>query len=265
MRVLLADLKSDRGFVSKDTVVGGYGSRLTPFTRVTSVIAYLKKQFHDVPSVHMAYIAAILSRAGHDVVWTRGHAERDGLAAGRRARALVDRRSQERDGVGRRDAGARREGRLHRHRRVEDAAALRRSLRLHPQRRARSRRHASRAGHDPAGHHRQRADRRPRFAAVPAMGSRHRERAGNSDQIVVAAGRRRLSAAGQPGLSGILHLLPASDSRRLPQPLDRATSSTRSSASATRSGGPYVIFRDPLFTEQRDRSSSSATRSRRAA
>jgi anaerobic magnesium-protoporphyrin IX monomethyl ester cyclase len=72
MRVLLADLKSDRGFVSKDTVVGGYGSRLMPFSRVTSVIAYLKKQFHDVPSVHMAYIAAILSRAGHEVTWTRG-------------------------------------------------------------------------------------------------------------------------------------------------------------------------------------------------
>jgi radical SAM superfamily enzyme YgiQ (UPF0313 family) len=72
MRVLLADLKSDRGFVSKDTVVGGYGSRLLPFTRVTTVIAHLKQQFHDVPSVHMAYIAAILSRAGHDVVWTRG-------------------------------------------------------------------------------------------------------------------------------------------------------------------------------------------------
>src|SRR5262245_46136571 len=72
MRVVLADLKSDRGFVSKDTVVGGYGSRLDPFTRVTSVIAYLKKQFHDVPSVHMAYAAAILARAGHEVVWTRG-------------------------------------------------------------------------------------------------------------------------------------------------------------------------------------------------
>ena len=26
MRVVLADLKSNRGFVSKDTVVGGYGS-----------------------------------------------------------------------------------------------------------------------------------------------------------------------------------------------------------------------------------------------
>jgi anaerobic magnesium-protoporphyrin IX monomethyl ester cyclase len=72
MRVILADLKSDRGFVSKDTVVGGYGSRLDPFSRVTSVISYVKKQFHDVPSVHMAYIAAILARAGHDVKWTRG-------------------------------------------------------------------------------------------------------------------------------------------------------------------------------------------------
>src|SRR5690242_14133060 len=73
MRVVLADLKSDRGFTSKDTVVGGYGSRLDPFTRVTAVIAYCKQQFHDVPSVHMAYIAALLARAGHDVKWTRGN------------------------------------------------------------------------------------------------------------------------------------------------------------------------------------------------
>ncbi len=72
MRVVLADLKSDRGFVSKDTVVGGYGSRLDPFSRVTTVMAFLKKRFHDVPSVHMAYMAAILARAGHEVRWTRG-------------------------------------------------------------------------------------------------------------------------------------------------------------------------------------------------
>lgn len=72
MRVVLADLQSDRGFVSKDTVVGGYGSRLDPFSRVTRVISYVKKQFHDVPSVHMAYMAAILARAGHEVLWTRG-------------------------------------------------------------------------------------------------------------------------------------------------------------------------------------------------
>ena len=75
MRVVLADLKSDRGFVSKDTVVGGYGSRLDPFSRVTSVISYVKKQFHDVPSVHMAYVAALLARAGHEVTWTRGGGE----------------------------------------------------------------------------------------------------------------------------------------------------------------------------------------------
>jgi anaerobic magnesium-protoporphyrin IX monomethyl ester cyclase len=80
MRVVLADLKSDRGFVSKDTVVGGYGSRLDPFSRVTTVMAYLKKKFHDVPSVHMAYIAAILARAGHEVKWTRGE-EMDGDVA----------------------------------------------------------------------------------------------------------------------------------------------------------------------------------------
>ena len=72
MRVVLADLKSNRGFVSKDTVVGGYGSRLNPFSRVTAIMAFLKHQFHDVPSVHMGYIAAILARAGHDVAWTRG-------------------------------------------------------------------------------------------------------------------------------------------------------------------------------------------------
>jgi radical SAM superfamily enzyme YgiQ (UPF0313 family) len=72
LRVVLADLKGQRGFVSKDTVVGGYGSRLDPFSRVTRVIAYLKKQFHDVPSVHLAYVAAILARAGHSVTSTRG-------------------------------------------------------------------------------------------------------------------------------------------------------------------------------------------------
>jgi radical SAM superfamily enzyme YgiQ (UPF0313 family) len=74
-------LKSNRGFVSKDTVVGGYGSRLDPFSRVTAVIAHLKKQYHDVPSVHMAYIAAILARAGHEVEWTRGGDVADGDVA----------------------------------------------------------------------------------------------------------------------------------------------------------------------------------------
>ena len=72
MRIVLADLKASEGFVSKDTVAGGYGSRLTPFSKVTRVYCYMKKQFHDLPSVQMAYLAAICARRGHDVAWTRG-------------------------------------------------------------------------------------------------------------------------------------------------------------------------------------------------
>jgi hypothetical protein len=70
MRVVLADLKSNRGFVSKDTVVGGYGSRLDPFSRVTRAAAYVKKQFHDVPE--------------------RAHGVSGGHSGPRRARGEVD-------------------------------------------------------------------------------------------------------------------------------------------------------------------------------
>jgi anaerobic magnesium-protoporphyrin IX monomethyl ester cyclase len=72
MRIVLADLKADEGFVSKDTVAGGYGSRLRPFTRVTSVIVQVKRRFHDLHSIHLAYLAAIAARAGHEVVSTQG-------------------------------------------------------------------------------------------------------------------------------------------------------------------------------------------------
>ena len=43
MRIVLADLASADGFVSKDTVVGGYGSRLRPFSRVTRIVCALKR------------------------------------------------------------------------------------------------------------------------------------------------------------------------------------------------------------------------------
>lgn len=72
MRIVLADVKSAGGFTSKDTVAGGYGSRLEPFSKVTRIISTLKHRFHDVPSVHMGYLAAICARAGHDVISTRG-------------------------------------------------------------------------------------------------------------------------------------------------------------------------------------------------
>jgi len=72
MRVVLADLTGLGGFVSKDTVVGGYGSRLIPFSKVTSVLCKVKRRFQDLPSIQMAYLAAIAARGGHDVTFTRG-------------------------------------------------------------------------------------------------------------------------------------------------------------------------------------------------
>jgi len=72
MNVVLADLRGREGFVTKDTVVGGYGSRFVPFTRVTKVLCTLKERFHSLPSVHMAYIAALLARWGHTVKFTDG-------------------------------------------------------------------------------------------------------------------------------------------------------------------------------------------------
>jgi radical SAM superfamily enzyme YgiQ (UPF0313 family) len=72
MRIVLADIKGGDGFISKDTVAGGYGSRLLPFSKVTRVIAGMKRGFHDMPSVHLAYAAALFLRDGHEVVASNG-------------------------------------------------------------------------------------------------------------------------------------------------------------------------------------------------
>ena len=72
MRIVLADLKGADGFVSKDTVAGGYGSRLRPFSKMTTVIAGVKRRFHDLPSVHLGYAAALAARAGHVITASSG-------------------------------------------------------------------------------------------------------------------------------------------------------------------------------------------------
>jgi len=72
MRIVLADVRGGDGFLSKDTVAGGYGSRLRPFSKVTGVVSRIKRRFHDMPSVHLAYVAAIAARAGHEVMVSRG-------------------------------------------------------------------------------------------------------------------------------------------------------------------------------------------------
>jgi len=70
MRIVLADLRAAEGLVSKDTVAGGYGSRQVPSSRTTQIYCFFKKRFHAHPSVQLAYIAAICGRLGHEVVWT---------------------------------------------------------------------------------------------------------------------------------------------------------------------------------------------------
>ncbi|HXH05567.1 MAG TPA: radical SAM protein [Vicinamibacterales bacterium] len=70
MRVVLADLRDRDGRVSKDTVAGGYGSRFPTSSRVTRIIGWVKRLYGRLPSIQMAYLAAIFAAGGHEVVWT---------------------------------------------------------------------------------------------------------------------------------------------------------------------------------------------------
>jgi anaerobic magnesium-protoporphyrin IX monomethyl ester cyclase len=71
MRIVLADLKGRQGYVSKDTIAGGYGSRLQPFSFATRLYAYFKTKFYRLPSIQMAYLAAICAERGHEVCFTQ--------------------------------------------------------------------------------------------------------------------------------------------------------------------------------------------------
>ena len=71
MRVVIADIKGRGGFVNKDTVVGGYGSRFRGFSWTTQWIERARRLFQNVPSIHAGYLAAIFEQAGHEVRITR--------------------------------------------------------------------------------------------------------------------------------------------------------------------------------------------------
>src|SRR5947207_13946949 len=70
MRVVLADLKSANGFVSKDTVAGGYGSRLRPLSKTAAMVCMVKRRLHSPPSVQMAYLAGLAAAKGHNPRWS---------------------------------------------------------------------------------------------------------------------------------------------------------------------------------------------------
>jgi len=78
VRIVIADLKGKGGFVNKDTVAGGYGSRFHGDSFATRFALILRRIFHNVPSIHVGYLAAIFSQAGHDVVVTHDDKRIDG-------------------------------------------------------------------------------------------------------------------------------------------------------------------------------------------
>jgi len=69
--VVLADLRAKGGSVSKDTVAGGYGSRFRGDSFTTRFAKNVRRVFLNLPSIHVGYLAAIFSRAGHKVIVTR--------------------------------------------------------------------------------------------------------------------------------------------------------------------------------------------------
>jgi radical SAM superfamily enzyme YgiQ (UPF0313 family) len=69
---ILADLKAQGGFVNKDTVAGGYGSRFRADSLMTRLAKNIRSVFQNLPSIQLGYAASILANAGHKVVYTRG-------------------------------------------------------------------------------------------------------------------------------------------------------------------------------------------------
>ncbi len=79
--IVLADLRGKGGFVNKDTVAGGYGSRFEGFSVATRFAQNLRHIFHNVPSIHIGYLTAIYACARHQVIVTRDDKEVQGDVA----------------------------------------------------------------------------------------------------------------------------------------------------------------------------------------
>ena len=70
-RIILADLKGCGGYVNKDTVAGGYGSRFQGHSFVTRLEKNVRRVLQNLPSIHLGYLASIFANAGHEVLATR--------------------------------------------------------------------------------------------------------------------------------------------------------------------------------------------------
>src|SRR5262245_48164353 len=72
MRVVLANLKGVDGFVNKDTIAGGYGSRFRGNSITTRWIERFRKIYQNLPSLQLGYLGAVFADAGHEVIVTDG-------------------------------------------------------------------------------------------------------------------------------------------------------------------------------------------------
>jgi anaerobic magnesium-protoporphyrin IX monomethyl ester cyclase len=70
--IVIANLKGAGGFVSKDTVAGGYGSRFSGYSFSTRFAKNVRRIFQNVPSIHCGYLSAIFAENGHKVIETTG-------------------------------------------------------------------------------------------------------------------------------------------------------------------------------------------------
>ena len=77
-RIILADLKGRGGYVNKDTVAGGYGSRFQGHSFTTRFEKNVRRVLQNLPSIHIGYLAAIFTGAGHEVVISRTDEVLDG-------------------------------------------------------------------------------------------------------------------------------------------------------------------------------------------
>src|SRR5262249_43992147 len=121
MRVALADLRSERGFVNKDTAVGGYGQRMTAFCTIARLGVFARRPAPALPDGD-----ARLPRGAPRPPGPRGRVPplRDARRR-RRARAVVPRRPPPGDRVGRPRAGPRHARRLRGDHRLQAPAPLR--------------------------------------------------------------------------------------------------------------------------------------------
>jgi radical SAM superfamily enzyme YgiQ (UPF0313 family) len=69
-RIILADLRGRGGYVNKDTVAGGYGSRFQGHSFTTRFEKNVRRVLQNLPSIHTGYLASIFANAGHEVIVT---------------------------------------------------------------------------------------------------------------------------------------------------------------------------------------------------